>query len=279
MKTITYTFLLSFAALLLSSCTNSTAFSNNTLSDTVIIEEKIEILIQEDTVVEIEIPKSYHFTKEELMGKVKPANDTNFVKINSKHTAKSNIYLRKQAYNSFCKMYAAAKKEGVTLNVISAFRSNYHQQLIWEAKWTGKRKVGGEQLNLTIKDPIVRAKTILKFSSMPGSSRHHWGTDVDVYSLNNSSFENGQGLKTYQWLKANAATYGFCQVYSADRIVGYNEEKWHWSFLPIATPMLEEFKSIITLSDFNSFKGSQTAKDLNIIEEYVFGISEECLWF
>lgn len=277
MKTIIHTFILSFAIFLISSCTNSTASSNKTNSDTLIIEDTTKIIIKENSIPEKKVPKSYIFTKEELMGKVKPASDTNFVEIDEKYTAKPNIYLRKQAYISFCKMYAAAKKEGVTLNVISAFRSNYHQQLIWEGKWTGKRKVGGEQLNLTIKDTIIRAKTILKFSSMPGSSRHHWGTDVDVYSLNNSSFDNGQGLKTYQWLKANAVIYGFCQVYSADRTIGYNEEKWHWSYLPIATPMLEEFKQQIKLSDFNSFKGSQTAKDLNIIEDYVFGISEECL--
>ncbi len=277
MKAITFTFLLSFAILLISSCTNSTASSNKPNSDKVILKEKVKIIVEEESIPEEEISITYSFTKAELMGKLKPASDTNFVKINKKYTAKANIYLRKQAYNSFCKMYAAAKKEGITLNIISAFRSNYHQQLIWEAKWTGKRKVGGEQLNLTIKDPKERAKTILQFSSMPGSSRHHWGTDVDVYSLENSSFEKGQGLKIYEWLKANAAIYGFCQVYSADRTIGYNEEKWHWSYLLTATPMLEAFKTQIKISDFNSFKGSQTAKDLNIIENYVFGISKECL--
>jgi LAS superfamily LD-carboxypeptidase LdcB len=221
--------------------------------------------------------QSTKFTKNELMGKVSPAKNTHFIKISTKYTTKSNIYLRKQCYESYKKMYDAAQKEGLKLNIISAFRSFYHQKSIWEAKWTGKRKVGGKDLSKTTADIFLRAKTILKYSSMPGSSRHHWGTDIDMYSLENSNFEKGTGLKIYKWLKAHASEYGFHQVYTAGRPFGYNEEKWHWSYLPIAKPMLEAFKKQISIEDFNSFKGSQTADSLQIIKHYVLGINEVCL--
>jgi LAS superfamily LD-carboxypeptidase LdcB len=174
-------------------------------------------------------------------------------------------------------MYSTAKKEGITLNIISAFRSFNHQKRIWEAKWTGKRKVEGKDLSKSITDIYKRAETILHFSSMPGSSRHHWGTDIDIYDLNNSTFEKGQGLKVYTWLRNNAHKYGFYQVYTANRPYGYEEEKWHWSYLPLAKPMINTFNRIMTNTDFNGFLGSETADSLQIIKHYVNGINSELL--
>jgi len=50
---------------------------------------------------------------------------------------------------------------------------------------------------------------------MPGTSRHHWGTDVDLFSLDNKFFESGDGKIWYSWMVQNAAKYGFCQPYTA----------------------------------------------------------------
>jgi len=52
---------------------------------------------------------------------------------------------------------------------------------------------------------------------MPGTSRHHWGSDVDLYSLEDIDFLKGNGKIIYQWLTDNAASYGFCQPYTAGR--------------------------------------------------------------
>ncbi len=217
------------------------------------------------------------FTKSELMGKVTASKHISFVKIDSKHTHKSNIYLRKQAYASFTKMYDAAQKEGLSLTIVSAFRSFYHQKSIWESKWTGKRKVHGKDLSKSTPDIYQRAKIILQYSSMPGSSRHHWGTDIDIYSLENENFEKGMGLKIYKWLNTHASEYGFYQTYTANRPYGYEEEKWHWSYLPIAKPMIKAFMEQISIKDFQGFQGSQTADSMKIIEHYVMGINGECL--
>ncbi|MFM9004881.1 MAG: D-alanyl-D-alanine carboxypeptidase family protein [Flavobacteriales bacterium] len=43
----------------------------------------------------------------------------------------------------------------------------------------------------------------MKFSSMPGTSRHHWGTDIDLNSVEPSYFLSGKGLLIYQWLSAH----------------------------------------------------------------------------
>lgn len=66
------------------------------------------------------------------------------------------------------------------------------------------------------------------YSSMPTTSRHHWGTDMDINSVEPEYFESGQGLLEYNWLKANAHKFGFCQPYSpkddGSRTQGYNLE-------------------------------------------------------
>ena len=56
---------------------------------------------------------------------------------------------------------------------------------------------------------------------------------------------------------------------------GYNLEKWHWSYLPLASEYLEFYNSNITVIDINTFKGAELAKDLNIITDYVNGISQK----
>lgn len=71
---------------------------------------------------------------------------------------------------------------------------------------------------------------------MPTTSRHHWGTDTDINSVDPEYFDVEPGLSEYKWLRANAYKFGFCQPYNAKNIrpIGYNEEKWHWSFMPIS---------------------------------------------
>jgi LAS superfamily LD-carboxypeptidase LdcB len=177
-------------------------------------------------------------------------------------------------------MYKAAKKEGITLKIISATRPFLHQKRIWEAKWSGVRKVEGKNLSETIKNPVERALKILEFSSMPGTSRHHWGTDIDINTLTNEYFEKGQGLSEYNWLVANAASFGFCQPYSpkgADRKEGYNEEKWHWSYLPLAKKLTDQYKLRLKDKMINGFKGAETATEIGVIKKYVLGINQDCL--
>ena len=154
--------------------------------------------------------------KNYLLGRFNPDTNSRFAKIPAEYSTGSanGGWLREEALKAFSKMRAAAKKEGVVLTIISATRNFESQKKIWENKWTGKTLVGGKNLTL-ISDSAARAKIILQYSSMPGSSRHHWGTDMDLNSLDNSYFEAGEGLQVYQWLQKNAAAFGFCQPYTS----------------------------------------------------------------
>ena len=214
-----------------------------------------------------------------LIGKIDPAKDTAFVKIGSQYTTKPDIYLRKAAYTAFQAMHTAALKDGVKLEIISATRNFASQKGIWERKWDGGTLVGGKNLAQTEPDPAARALKILSYSSMPTTSRHHWGTDIDLNNLENSYFASGTGKKIYDWLVAHAAEYGFCQTYTAigpERPHGYQEEKWHWSYMPIAAPFLKAFKAQVQYSDINGFKGAEVAEQLQIIDHFVGGIAPAC---
>ncbi len=206
------------------------------------------------------------YSKEELLGKFDPAKHASFVKIETSHTDKPNIYMRLQAYDSFRLMHEAAKKEGINIRIISATRNFDYQKGIWEKKWLREKYKGWSEVD--------KVKDILKYSSMPGTSRHHWGTDVDFNSVEPGWFAKGEGKKLYDWLIANAASYGFAQTYNskANGRTGYEEEKWHWSYMPLSRDMLEQYNASITYNDLTGFSGSASAKATQSIELYVNGI-------
>lgn len=155
-------------------------------------------------------------------------------------------YLRIEAAEALTAMLRDFRKENpkIKIFIISSTRNFTLQKKIWDEKWSGKRKVTGTPDIQRIKDPVERATAILKYSSMPGTSRHHWGTDFDINMLSNDYFEKGEGKVIYDWLSANAETYGFGQPYTAGRASGYLEEKWHWSYLPLAKQFLSDWNSL-----------------------------------
>lgn len=217
--------------------------------------------------------------KQALLGKLNPAQDSSFVLIDTLYTDKPGIYLRKAAYKSFVRMSQAAHQAGISLRIISATRNFASQKRIWEAKWNGQRKVDGQNLSQVIPIPTQRALKILEYSSMPGTSRHHWGTDIDLNALSNSYFASAEGKAEYDWLQENAATYGFCQVYTEqgeDRPDGYQEEKWHWSYMPLAQQFLQQYNAMIHYDDLGGFNGGKVAEEVGAIEKYVNGIAPEC---
>lgn len=210
--------------------------------------------------------------KNYLLGKFDFHQHPDFVKVEAEYTSKyGEAYLRKEAYQAFKEMAAAAQKEGIKITIISAARNFYKQKEIWENKWIGKYADEPEG--------VKRAEAILKFSSMPSTSRHHWGTDMDLNSLEDSYFQHGEGKKLYEWMLKNAEKYGFCNVYSAkgeSRPNGYNEEKWHWSYIPLAKPFLAQYKATISLDDITGFEGSDSKTELAVIKNYVLGINPAC---
>src|SRR6218665_425975 len=214
--------------------------------------------------------------KNYLLGRFEPSEDRRFVAVDSSHWKGDAgvCYLRKETLRAFLKMKKKAGKDGVNLFIVSAVRNFEQQKRIWENKWNGKTLVNGKNLSEE-KDLPLRAKAILLYSSMPGTSRHHWGTDMDLNNLENEYFEKGEGLKIYEWLCENAPSFGFCQPYDSKQNgrKGYEEEKWHWSYLPLSSDLLKEYKKKISYADISDFEGSEMAEALNVIDDYVEGVA------
>jgi D-alanyl-D-alanine carboxypeptidase len=217
--------------------------------------------------------------KDYLTGRFDPSTDSRFVRISDQHSTATR-YMRKEAYTAFVLMYDAAKKEGIILTIISATRTFEQQRAVWDAKWLGKRQVDGIMLSQTM-PAKQRAEKILRWSAMPGTSRHHWGTDIDINSVSPAYWNSSKGKKEYAWLQKNAFRYGFCQTYSAlglpnGRKSGYQEEKWHWSYMPVSEKLLTWYVKMITDKDLYGFLGASTAVELQIIKKYVIAINPSC---
>lgn len=204
------------------------------------------------------------YTKAEIMGDVNPSDHKAFIEIERKYANRNGMYLRKEVYEAFLKMWQAAEDDGHRMEIISATRNQARQKQIWENKWNS---YGG--------DHLARAQRILEYSSMPGTSRHHWGTDFDINNLSNNYFETGEGKRLYQWMQENAGKYGFFQPYTGYnkyRDAGYREEKWHWSYYPLAQRFQRAYNHVVNYDDIRGFKGSELAGELNVINDYVNGI-------
>lgn len=223
-------------------------------------------------------PDTFRYDLQYVMGKFDPVTHPDFVAIERQYADRSGRYLHKDTYAAFLRMYNAALEEDIQLTIISAGRNFEMQKGIWEAKWTGSRKIeNGKSATKAYPDPKTRALKILEFSSMPGSSRHHWGTDIDLVNLTNKYFDAGKGKQIYEWLQNNAATYGFCQPYTTGRPHGYHEERWHWSYLPLAEPLTALARLQLKDEMIEGFTGAEVAQEIGIVEKYVLGINIECL--
>ncbi len=217
--------------------------------------------------------------RETILGQRDVTMSTGFTQIPEAMASRPGMYGRTDAVEALEAMFAAAQTDGINLRVISAYRSFNDQKRIWNNKWTGVTLVEGGALPEAVPDPETRARKILEFSSMPGTSRHHWGTDFDLNSLNNSWFEADEGLAIYTWLTTNAADFGFCQVYNpktAERPNGYEMEKWHWSYVPVAETYLAAYRDFVGYSALAEFEGADAARQIDVITNYVESINPAC---
>jgi LAS superfamily LD-carboxypeptidase LdcB len=216
----------------------------------------------------------FHFPSADadfLTGKKDYYTDARFMEIPKQQAYREDMFLLKDTYYWFNKMYEAAKKDGITLKIISATRTFTEQQWIWDDKWEKRKNQYKTQADV--------ANSILEYSAMPGTSRHHWGTDIDLNSQSLNYYTTETGKKLYNWMKEHAGEFGFCQTYdeTANRATGYNEEKWHWSFYPISNSLLKLYEQKVNYSNIKGFKGDATAEEIEVIKNYVLSVSNSCL--
>ncbi|MBU0998714.1 M15 family metallopeptidase [Patescibacteria group bacterium] len=254
-------------------------------SFTLYIKQRQEnkILHQKLLVLELVVKKIQEKVAEKnyLMGKFDPSQRGDFIAVPENYSISGyKMYLRKETLDAFLQMQKVAEKDEVDLRIASATRNFIYQKNIWNNKWTGFTLVDGKSLVKSILDESARFKKILEYSAVPGTSRHHWGTEIDINNANLEYFETEKGKKVYEWLVKNAPLFGFCQPYiqkGVNRPTGYNEEKWHWSYLPLAKDFTQEYKNLINDADIKDFDGDKYVPDLNLINNYVLGINLECL--
>ena len=212
-----------------------------------------------------------------LTGHFNPAQHPDFVRIDREYCSRENAFLRREAYVAFKNMVVEAKKSGIRLTILSATRNFSDQKKIWSNKWVALKQK--EMKGVIRMSNIERARYILRFSSMPGTSRHHWGTDIDLNSLKNVYFLSGEGKKVYQWLQVNATKFGFCQPYTSKATgrTGYEEEKWHWSYRPLSDGFTLAAGNKLKDEMLKDFPGSEFASEIKMIKLYMLGISSDCL--
>jgi LAS superfamily LD-carboxypeptidase LdcB len=178
------------------------------------------------------------FTRNQLIGK----DESDIV--GDSYTTK----MHREAAIAFQKMKLEAAKVNIDIELVSAYRSFQRQKEIFEAKYKKYTSQG-----LTPTDAINK---IIEYSTIPGTSRHHWGTDIDIIDGNakprpksvlQAELFHGEGpfCKLKDWLTENANSFGFYEVYTNDaNRKGFKYEPWHFSYAPVSKPMLVEYKKL-----------------------------------
>lgn len=189
----------------------------------------------------------------------------------------------RDAFEKMIKAYdkdRVGKKNAPPIIVNSSFRGYYDQKYIWESKYKGERKM---REPVAGKKPAEIAALILEYSSAPGTSRHHWGTDLDLNSFDNKYFEKGgKGEYLYSWLQENGQKFGFCQPYtelSERGNKGYFLERWHWSYFPVASKLVADWKEAYDKKQIiikGKFLGSEAFTE-EMPKTYVTSINKACL--
>lgn len=159
-----------------------------------------------------------------------------------------NHRLQPQAVAAFFAMQRAARDAGFDLQPASTFRDFERQQAIWNGKFRGERPVldrNSHPIDVRTLSDEERCLTILHWSALPGASRHHWGSDLDIYDpsllpdgqrlqLEPWEYEgNGYFAALTQWLSANMADFGFYRPFTRTGD-GVAAEPWHLSYRPLA---------------------------------------------
>ena len=161
------------------------------------------------------------------------------------------MWAHQGAISAFAALSKRAATAGFDLRVASAFRSYGRQLDIVNAKWLGHRTVLDEEgvdLDRAALSDTDWLAAILRFSALPGTSRHHWGTDFDIWDRSTVTDDYAPQLlaSEYQrdgvfaemsaWLDDQISAdnaEGFYKPYDVDR-GGVAPEPWHISYRPVA---------------------------------------------
>jgi LAS superfamily LD-carboxypeptidase LdcB len=190
--------------------------------------------------------------------------------------AGTKYFVHRLMLHDFLKLQRDAKEAGFDLQIASAFRDYERQALIWNKKAKGERGLrddSGRDLTFATLSPLQIMYAILRWSAIPGTSRHHWGTDIDVFDGSTQTQEDvqlvpeecighGPASGLHQWLDERIhqdAAYSFYRPYKTDK-GGIAPERWHLSYFPIA-------RRITDIYTYSIFKKNIEESTLTLKEE------------
>lgn len=187
------------------------------------------------------------------------STETHLVLLDKHQAIAENQFIHKQVLQPFIDLQRAAQKAGFDLKICSGFRSFDRQLLIWNGKASGMRPIMdpfGKPINIQNLSSWQKIQAILRWSALPGASRHHWGTDFDIYDakampedyqiqLSPAEVQgNGIFAPMHDWLDdyLDSQQTGFYRPYKFDK-GGIAPERWHLSYRPVADQYAEQLNS------------------------------------
>lgn len=169
----------------------------------------------------------------------------------------SGQLLHPEALVAFQRLCRDARDAGFAPRVVSGFRDFKRQRTIWNSKAQGVRPVldsRGLALDISRLAPRDLVFAILRWSALPGASRHHWGTDFDIIDAAavpedyrpqltpQEVASDGVFGPFHQWLDtriASGRSYGLFRPYVED-FGGVAPERWHLSYAPHAWELQQQ---------------------------------------
>ena len=230
------------------------------------------------------MPNSVTFTAAQLTGQT------------DSHLAQQrvdNCQIHQQVLPAYHALQNAAARAGFKLCAVSGFRGFSQQLQIWNNKFNGIRPIldaNSQPLDIKKLSDEEKVFAILRWSMLPGASRHHWGTEIDVcdsLSLPNDyqlqlipqEYDAGGYLAEFtQWLDANLTKYGFFKPYQQD-LGGVAREPWHISFKETADGAQQQFNlaqltATIQATDIAG-KAAILANIETIYQGYIININQD----
>lgn len=195
----------------------------------------------------------------------------------------TKFFIHHMMMRDFLRLQKDAATDGFDLQIISAFRDHERQLKIWNLKASGQRQLIDDEerpLDFASLSPSQIVFAILRWSALPGCSRHHWGTDIDVYDGHTQKAEevnlvpsettgNGPAARIHGWLDHKISTnssHGFYRPYATDR-GGVSPERWHLSYYSLSRRYLEAYS-------FSLFKKNIQESDM-LLKDVVLEYADE----
>lgn len=183
--------------------------------------------------------------------------------------SRCDIPLHNEVVGAYLELCGQARAAGFGLKAASGYRDFERQLVIWNAKALGHIPLLDIEENILDIESLSddeKLWAILRWTALPGTSRHHWGTDFDIYDAAalgqdetlaltvDETLEGGPFYPMYQWLDNWLENQSlFFRPYCEDK-GGVAPEPWHLSYLPLARKYASQFepsklKGILAESD------------------------------